>query len=445
MTTVDYRFYDREVETLSREELDRLQLKKLLKMLDHVSKTNPFYANHWKDAGIDVSKVKSLEDFRMIPMVEKKDLVADQNAHPPFGSRSGSVNHNLGRTDLYTTSGTSGQGKELHACSLRELKAMEEIYRYGLTWAGMKPGDIVLLTLPITMLAGGRVEYQGAIAADLTVLPVGNYDAASKIDYVRRFAPKALFGSTSYFGTLAADMDEGEARKAGVEVLLTGLEAATLPFLESIEDMWGAKAYDRFGCANLRADFMWSDEGGVGKVGAPGLLVNVDPYVLMEVLDPATGQHVADGEFGELVFTSLYHFDNPAIRNRVKDGAVFRKGGRPGAVRHFNGVDMASISRLDDVKKVKGINLYPQAVDELVFSWPEVEQYEVVLTRTDNFNDVATLRLQMRSSVPQAVATEVVARARHAVKERLGINFAIETHEKLEFSDYKARRWKDLR
>lgn len=438
------RFYDREIETMSRDELDAMQLRKLLDMLEHVARTNPFYANHWKEAGIDVSKIKSFEDFRLVPMIEKSHIVADQNAHPPFGSRSGSVNQNLGRTDLYTTSGTSGQGKELHACSLRELKAMEEIYRYGMSWAGMSPGDIVLLTLPITMLAGGRVEYQGAVAADLTVLPVGNYDAASKVDHIRRFSPKALFGSTSYFGTLATMMGE-DARTSSVDTLLTGLEGASLPFLKSIEEMWGAKAYDRFGCANMRADFMWSDENGIGEPGKPGTLLNVDPYVLMEVVDPTTGLPVGDGEFGELVITSLYHLDNPAIRNRVRDGAVFQKGGRQGSVRNFHGVEMASISRIDDVKKVKGINVYPQAVDDLVFSWPEVEQYEVILSRTASFADVADLRLQLRSTVAQSSGEQLVARAKEAVKARLGINFNIEIVPKVEVSDYKARRWKDLR
>ena len=438
------RFYNREMETMSRDELDAMQLQRLLTMLDHVSQTNPFYAKHWQDAGIDITKIRSFEDFRMVPMIEKSHIVADQNANPPFGSRSGSINQNLGRTDLYTTSGTSGQGKELHACSLRELNSMEEIYRYGMTWAGMNPGDIVLLTLPITMLAGGRVEYQGAVAADLTVLPVGNYDAASKVDHIRRFNPKALFGSTSYFGTLATVMG-AEAKSSSVTTLLTGLEGASLPFLKAVEEMWGAKAYDRFGCASVRADFMWSDEGGVGEPGKPGALLNIDPFVLLEVIDPVTGLPVADGEFGKLVVTSLYHFDNPVVRNRVRDGAVFLKGGRKGAVRNFHGVEMASISRIDDVKKIKGINVFPQAVDDLVFSWPEVEQYEVILRRTEAYADVATLNLQMRAGVTEEILPQMLKRAKSAVKERLGINFNIEVVPQIEVSDYKARRWKDFR
>ncbi|HRX37321.1 MAG TPA: AMP-binding protein [Aestuariivirga sp.] len=436
------RFFDREMETMARDQLDALQLKKLLSMLDHVAQTNPFYRQLWKEAGIDVARIRTFDDFRLLPMIEKSHILADQKAHPPFGSRSGSFLRHKGRTDFYTTSGTSGQGKELHACSVREIRAMEEIYRYGMTWAGLSAGDVVLLTLPITMLAGGRVEYLGAIAADLTVLPVGNYDAAMKVDHIRSFRPKALYGSTTYFGTLANLMGE-DARQAGVTTLLTGLEGASLPLLNSIEEMWGAKAYDRFGCASMSADFIWSDEGGVGASGRPGTLVNIDPFVYLEVVDPDTGRPVEDGEFGELVITSLYHFDNPVIRNRVRDGGVFVKGGRRGAVRNFHGIEMASISRIDDVKKIKGIKVFPQAVDDLVFSWPEVEQYDVVLTRSESFVETATLRLKLRENALKSGIS--IEKARAEIKKRLGINFDIEIVPTVEVSEYKARRWKDLR
>lgn len=294
------------------------------------------------------------------------------------------------------------------------------------------------------MLAGGRVEYQGAIGAEMTVYPVGNYNAEMKIDHIRRFHPRALYGSTSYFGHLASLMGD-EAKTSGVEVLMTGMEGAGLSFLKSIEEMWGAKAHDRFGCAQIRADFMFTDETGIGNPGQPGVLLNLDPFLLVEVIDTATGLPVADGEFGEIVVTSLYHFDNPSIRNRLRDGGVFRRGGRPGAVRNFHGIEVASIGRIDDVRKVKGINVYPQAIDDLVFSWPEVEQYEVVLTRTPDFSDIATLQLQLRSSAVGTVSDEHLQAWGRGVKERIGVNFKLEIVEALEVSEYKAKRWKDLR
>lgn len=104
---------------------------------------------------------------------------------------------------------------------------------------------------------------------------------------------------------------------------------------------------------------------------------------------------------------------------------------------------MASISRIDDVKKIKGIKVFPQAVDDLVFSWPEVEQYDVVLTRSESFVETATLRLKLRETA--SASGSFLEGAKAAIKKRLGINFDIEIVPTVEISDYKARRWKDLR
>ena len=433
------------IEFKSRSEVEAMQLHKLKAMLKHVALTNKFYADKWREAGVDVESIGSFADFRAaIPMVEKQDFVNDQQTNPPYGTRISNLKDVGGRTEVYTTSGTSGQGVELHVQSKRELKVMEEIYGYYFSWAGLKPGDITMLTLPITMLAGGRAEYQGGVAYDLSVFPIGNYNADQKIDLIRRFNPKALFGSSSYFAHLATLMGES-ARTAGVEVLLTGLEGVGHSFYKRLEDQWGAKCAERFGCAQMRTDFMFTDENGVGELGDPGLLYNMEPYVYLEILDTTTGLPVKDGEFGEMVVTSLYHFDNPVIRNRLKDGAIFRTGRSAGSPKNFNGIEISSIARIDDVKKIKGINVYPQAVDDLVFSISEIEQYEVVLTYTNDFTDLATLNVQIKHSAAALNKEELVSRIKKKVKERLGINFDIKLVQSISVSEYKARRWKDLR
>lgn len=441
----ELRPFDKDVEFLPRDQIEAMQLQKLKAMLRHVAKTNAFYGNLWRKAAVDVDKISSFADFRaLVPMVEKADFLQDQRDNPPYGTRLGAFGNDGARSEIYTTSGTSGQGVELHVQSKRELAVMERMYGHYFSWAGLKPGDLTMLTLPITMLAGGRVEYQGGIAYDLTVLPIGNANAEGKVDLIRRFQPRALYGSSTYFAHLATLLGE-DARKLGVDVLLTGLEGVGLSFFNRLEDQWGARCAERFGCAQMRADFMFTDETGVGTSGRPNILYNMDPYVYLEVLDTTTGQPVADGEFGELVVTSLYHFDNPVIRNRLKDGAIFRTGAKAGSKRGFNGIELASIARIDDVKKIKGINVYPQAVDDLVFSVPDIEQYEVLLTSTPDYTDVATLRLQLRASSPQDQLGALKTQMRGLVKQRLGINFDIEIVPDIPVSDYKARRWKDER
>lgn len=439
----DKRIFDPSVELIDREAVESIQLTKLLEMLRHIWSTNDFYRSKWQEAGVKLDAIKSFADFAAaIPLVEKGDFVADQKAYPPFGSRLAHPLSLKQRLDLYTTSGTSGQGVEIHAQTERELRVMEHIYGFYFHWAGMTPGDRTFLTLPITMLGGGRIEYQGAIAHGLTVMPAGNYDARQKLDLIERFRPRALYGSTSYFGHLAAL--SANPKDAGIEVLLTGLEGVGFSFLKRLEEQWGARAADRFGCTQMRGDFMFTAEEGVGEDRA-GVLLNLDPFVYLEMLDTTTGLPVQDGEFGELVVTSLYHFDNPVVRNRLRDGAIFRRPRKGSSFRAFSGIEVASVARTDDVKKVKGINLYPQAVDDLMFTIPEVDEYQVVLRSAADMSDIARIDIMPKSSVSLEGRDDFVKRIGVLLREKMGISFAVEIVSEVQRSEYKARRWRDER
>ncbi len=441
----DRRIHDARWELAAPDEIRALQLRKLGALVRFVQATNPFFREHWRKGAVDVDRdTASLAAFAAgVPWVEKADFVADQAAHPPYGRR---FEHALAlgeRLDFYTTSGTSGQGTEAHAQTVRELADMERVYAYGFAWAGLSRGDGVALTLPITMLAGGRVEMQGAVGAGMTVYPLGNYDAHRKLELIGQLEPRALYGSTTYFGHLAAVAPEDE-RFDSVEVLLCGLEGVGLSYFGQLQERFGARAYDRFGCAQMRSDFMFCCEHGVGTPGSPGVLHNVDPYVLLEVVDPETGKHVADGEFGELVVTSLYHLDNPLVRCRLKDGGIYRAPGSCACGRPFGGVEVASISRMDDVKKVKGVNVYPQAVDDLLYSFAEVEEYRVLL-RSVAGADVATVELMTKAPLAEDAREGFTRAVASGLRERVGIGFGVELHEELPRSEYKARRWHDER
>lgn len=437
------RIFNADYELAEPAEIEALQLARLRDLLQQVWRTNPFYREHWERAGVDVNAISSLADFRSaLPTVEKADFVQDQEQHPPFGRRVSAAVAAGQRMDFFTTSGTSGQGMEVHAQTVREMRRMQEVYGFGLRWSGLQPGDRAALTLPVTMLAGGRVEMQGAEGYGLSVLPVGNYDASRKLDVIRRFRPTALLGSTTYFARLAASCDD--AANMGVEVLLTGLEGVGFPYLERLQKAWNATAFDRFGCAQMRSDFMFNCEFGVGSAERPGLLHAIAPWVLVEVIDPETGEHVADGEYGEIVVTSLYHTDTPVVRCRLRDGGVFHDARYCGCGRPFSGVEVCSISRTDDVKKVKGVNIFPQAVDAAVFSVPAVDEYEVLLASAQDSSDVALVTVMPKPDVPVDQHAELCERVAAALRDRVGITFSVSAGA-VARSEYKARRWRDER
>jgi phenylacetate-CoA ligase len=435
--TRERRIHDPSYELATRDEIRALQLQRLRELLRTAS-ANPFYRQRWR--GIDVEEIDSLEKFSArIPTVEKRDFVADAQEHPPFGSRLAAGLAQGEAVELYTTSGTSGQGVEIHAQSPRERAAMQEMFGFLFHWAGLAPGDVVALTMPMTMLGGGRVEWHGASGYGLVQLAIGNYDAGRKLELIRQFRPRALFGSTSYFGHLAS-VSEGPAPGLGIDVLITGAEGVGFAYLQGLEEAWGARVADRFGCTQMASDFMFTCEEGIGTPERRGMLHNLDPFVLTEVLDPETGRHVADGEFGELVLTCLYHVDNPVIRVRTRDGAVWHEPGYCACGRPFGGIEVASGARTDDVVKVKGVFVYPQAVDDVLFSFPAVEEYRVELTTDATMADVATVYLRLRQ--PAAGVEGEVAAALH---RRMGINFGVAAAEDIAFSEYKARRWIDRR
>lgn len=440
----DKLYFDYQVETASNEQLKAIQWAKLEPLLHHVYQTSNFYRRHWDKAGVDLDKVTSLDAFnKIIPTVEKSDFLNDQLENPPLGTRLSTEVPKNQRLEYYTTSGTSGQGSELHLQTPREIIEMTKMYSYGFTWAGLKPGDISVMTLPLTMMAGGRVEYDAALGFGLTTLPIGNYDAKQKLALIEKFKPKALYGSTTYFMHLAA-VAEQPVNTSSVEVMLTGLESASIPYIERLEAEWGAKAFDRFGAAQMRSDFMFTCEFGFGTTENPGVLHNVDSHAYLEILDLTSGKQVGNGQYGEIVITSLYHIDSPLIRCRMRDGGIFRSGISCPCGRHLDGLQVCSIGRTDDVKKIKGVNVYPQALDKTIFSIAEIDEYVVKLTTSESKSDVATVTAMLKSNVDLKRAPEIKDQLFYELHKSLGIHFEVFIGE-VERSDYKTKRWIDER
>ena len=162
--------------------------------------------------------------------------------------------------------------------------AWRKFYRYQFTWAGIEPGAHTFIMLPITMMGGGRIEYIGAVAYGLSVSTVGNYDAARKLELLRRFRPTAIIANTSYFGHLAAVSGE-QPPVDSLTHLFTGGEGSGHAYLERIEQQWQAPISDHYGNTQMGNDHMFTCEHGIGPSRRPGLLHNVEPLVYFEVID----------------------------------------------------------------------------------------------------------------------------------------------------------------
>ena len=444
---MDMRYFEPQYETADADAIRSLQLARLRALLASTQHTNAFYREHWRSHGVtDAGAIGSLEAFAArIPTVAKADFLADQQAAPPFGRRHAHARAQGVALYVSTTSGTSGQGQEVHLQTQREWDAMGSVYSYLYCWSGLKPSDGLALALPLTMLGGGRLEYQGAVAYGLTVYPVGNYDAAHKIETIRRFQPSAAMGMTAYLGRLGEEL--GGEPAEGIRAVLTGGEGAGVEWLRRLEGMWGAPVYDRYGSSQAGNDHAFTCEQGIGSAERPGVLHNIDPYVLLEVIDGETGRHVAPGEVGELVVTVLYRVDAPIIRCRMGDRAVYRPPGSCPCARPFAGVEAASIGRTDDMRKIKGINVWPQAMDDIVFENDALAEYQVVLSSGPGGAEVATLRAMPKPGLRPDQTEILLDTLTDAVQRRIGIRFDVElvTPGTFAHNDWKARRWLDGR
>lgn len=441
------RIHDAKFETASASEIQSYQLAQLTALLEATNAQNPFFREHWKKAGVDPLKIRSLEEFsKRVPLVEKSDFIIDQENAPPYGLRHRHVLSLGVPLVTMTSSGTSGFGVEIHLQTNEDMANHSRMNAYYFRWAGLAQADTALLTMHISMLAGGRCEYHAAVDYGLSVYPAAMYDTQRRIDLIKRFKPKALLGTSSYFGHLAASA-KGDLQDLGIEVLLTGAEATSVPWFQRLEAQFGAKAFDRYGLSPMATDHMFTCERGIGTPGNPGVLHNIDPFVVMEVIDPSTGEHVEDGQAGELVFTSLYRHDTPMIRCRTRDRGIYRAPGSCACGRPFAGIEIGSIGRLDDMKKIKGINVWPQAVEDLIFAHELVDEYQVQLTTADGAGDVATLRILPRAALSAVQKASIIEELTSAVRQKIGIGFVVEVVDAGAFgrSEYKARRWVDNR
>jgi len=447
--TAERRYHNHEIEMADPESAKSLQWKKLKHLLERTWAKNEFFRNHWRrnNPKFRVDAIDSFEKFSSeVPTIEKQDFIADQSEFPPYGQRHAEILEAREGVVPVLTSGTTGQGVEVHLQSRADVCQHSEVNKFYFRWAGLKPGDRIVMPMHVSLLAGGRCEYHAAVDYGLSVFPIGMYDTAKRIEFMKRFQPHAIIGTTSYMGHLSEAAGDA-CGELGLEVLLTGAEAASNAWFKRLEQKFGAVAFDRYGLSQMATDHMFSCEHGVGTAEQPGTLHNIDSHILLEVINTETGRPVADGERGEIVLTSLYREMVPMIRCRTKDTAIYRAPRRCRCGRTFSGIEIGTVVRMDDVKKIKGINVWPQALDETVFRFSEVRDYQVVLTTEGGRGEVARIDFAPKAVLEEESSQRIRERMEAKLREVIGISFQVREvpDSSIPRGEHKARRWVDQR
>ena len=370
------RYVSPKIETLTRGALLDLQFQKLLFFLERVYKENPFWKEKFDEAKVDLGKIKSIDDFqRAIPFSDKKSILKDQEAFPMYGKRLGVPLEEV--TEFHLSSGTSGLAQEVHSYTAWDVEVAGTVLLYHLIWAGLQKGDAVAVTLPMNTTGFPLAVFSAIRKLGGKPFMIGTFDNKTRLETMHQFPIRYLFSTPVYLSRLVEVCEEmGVVPGEYLNTLTTiGLSAGSYPLFwaRRMEEIWQTSLSEFYACSGAGGAMSATCEKGLfgskdkGSRGGMHLLENV---YLIEVLNPETLKPVEPGETGEVVVTNLDKIAEPVVRYRTRDTARYL-GADCSCGRPFASIECGSIGRLDDMIKVRGINIWPVTFDEMIFSRDE--------------------------------------------------------------------------
>jgi phenylacetate-CoA ligase len=433
------RYLEPRLERASRAEMTRLQLRRLREQVAHAARHSPFYRRKLRGARVDPSKIRTLDDLRRLPFTTKDELKDNQAAHPPWGDVLAVPLADVLRVHL--TSATTGR-------PLAFLDTAADWYGFYHSYArslhafGVRKSDMVMAAFSYGPWIGYWSGFHAAQDLGCLVYPVGGLSTEQRLDALLAY-PITVLGCTPSYALFLAEA----AAKKGIDLAKesklkitwhTGEPGASIPATKAkIESAFGVRAYDLPGLTEIAA---WGFECGARA----GLTHVHEDYVYPEVLDEQE-RPVKPGERGELVFTSLYRKAMPLLRYRTRD-VVQLADRRCPCGRTLIAFEGGVLARLDDMKKVRGIIVYPRRIEELVRPHRDVDEFQIVFRRRDGLDDILvrldpspSLALDARGRLGEALAKDL--------QLGLGIRVSVEVGDpgSLPRWDHKARRVKDER
>ncbi|OYD07069.1 phenylacetate--CoA ligase family protein [Paludifilum halophilum] len=436
--------FQRELETLAREELKRLQGVRLAETVERVYRRVPFYRRRLEESGIQPNRIRSVEDVKRLPFTRKGDLWENY----PFGLFA------VNREEVVRIHGSSGtKGKPtVVGYTKRDIDHWADLCARAIATAGGRPGDLFHNAYGYGLFTGGLGMHYGGERLGMTTVPVSGGNRSRQVALIRDFHPRGIAGTPSFILSLGETFAAaGEnPRDTRLEYGIFGAEPWSEGMRETLEDTWGIDAVDIYGLSEVIGP-------GVAiecREAKDGLHIAEDHF-LAEVIDPDTGENLPDGEFGELVFTSLTKEAFPVLRYRTGDiAALNRECCRCGRTH----ARMSRIKgRLDDMLIIRGVNVFPSELESVMLGVEEAApHYRLVVTRQGHL-DRLTVEVEAAEALVRRLGGtfdpgdprcgEVCNRLRVLLKEALGVNAEVilRAPESLPRSEGKAVRVLDRR
>jgi phenylacetate-CoA ligase len=419
-------------ERLTREQLLDLQLERMRWSLRHAYTNVAHYRRAFDAAGVTPDDLTSLADIAKFPLTTKHDL----RDNYPFGMFA------VPRTDvrrIHASSGTTGKPTVV-GYTQDDLDTWSDLMARSIRAAGGRPGDIVHVAYGYGLFTGGLGAHYGAERLGCTVVPVSGGMTPRQVQLINDFEPSIIMVTPSYMLALIDEFERQglDARRSSLRIGIFGAEPWTEAMRTEIEDRLDMHAVDIYGLSEVMGP-------GVAQecVETKDGLHIWEDHFYPEVIDPVSGQVVADGERGELVFTSLTKQALPIIRYRTRDLTRLLPGTARPAFRRMEKIT----GRSDDMIILRGVNVFPTQLEEIVLRTPGLSpHFQVVLTRERRL-DALTVRVEARSDCPPQRRTPAAVDLAREVKDRVGVSVAVEVvdPDTLERSAGKLQRVIDRR
>ncbi len=444
-------YFSEKTETMSREEMKQLQFEKTRDILSRAYSKSDFYRNHFDQAKVKPEHFKTLEDIARFPFIEKQDVVQDQVEHPPYGKMICSPPDEIRR--INQTSGTSGMGQEVHCHDEDAIWAANASTAEHFAAIGLEKGNLSAVLYPLGPMTGGILSYEALRMFGAIPLALGVYDTNQKIEFMRRFNSQHILTTPAYLTRITSIMMERGLNPAKEFLDMKGITLSTEPFSIQwalrMEEIWGTVIHDIYGSTQLNLNYGITCKYGAVPDGEFGCYHLTDAYTLVEVLDKDTDQPVNYGEWGEPVVTTFSRKAMPLIRFRTNDRVRLLPPGFCDCGRNSSGMwEVGTISRYDDMIKIKATNVWPQTVDEAVFSFDEIDEYNGRVYITSEGQEVAGINLEFKNlGLNETTKATIVKKIGERIKELTQVNMKVDEvpHGTLPRFEYKVRRWTDDR
>ncbi|MFJ6534291.1 phenylacetate--CoA ligase PaaK [Microbacterium sp. NPDC091662] len=419
-------------ERMSRDEIAALQLERLQQTVRHAYANVPLYTRKLDDAGVHPDDIRTLDDVQRLPFTTKADLRETY----PFGMFAVPMS-DVAR--IHASSGTTGRPTVV-GYTKGDLERWGSLVARSLRASGIRPGMKVHNAYGYGLFTGGLGAHAGIEALGATVIPMSGGQTARQVQLILDFEPDAILCTPSYLLTIADAMAvQGvDPRSTSLKVAVLGAEPWSNEMRHELEQRLGIDALDIYGLSEVMGP-------GVGNEcletkDGPHLW---EDHFLPEIIDGESGATLPDGDLGELVFTSLTKQAFPVIRYRTRDLTRLLPGtARPGMRR------MEKITgRNDDMIILRGVNLFPTQIEELVLGIEQLTPHFILELSKDGRMDTLKVRIERHPDLSVATCRSAAEVLAQRIKIFVGSTVAVQLEEPgtLPRSEGKYKRVYDLR